>query len=362
MPRRTERMDEQLRNSDLPVLMVFDLDESWEPHERAEVMADTGRLVAALRRRGHSVVPLPLTDADLPSLLAPYDPSRYVVFNWCEGLPGVDRSDHAVARALEDLNFTYTGATGDVLWLSRDKSKVKERLREHGLPVPDGCIAPVGCAAAWSRFPAIVKPAYEHSSMGMTSSSVVFTRAELSRQVRRVHRDFDQPAIIEDFIDGREFHVPLWGNGAIDMLPPVEMDFSDFADPQDRICSYDSKFVPESEGYRRIRALWPAPLGPDEMRRLQETSIAAYRAVGCRDYARVDLRMRDGEFVVLDVNPNADVSRDTSFDCAARVAGYSYGDLGSRIVRLAARRHPVLGTPEADAGRPPRRLARAQST
>ena len=336
-------MDQQLRNSDLPVLMVFDLDEAWDEQERAEAVADTGRLVAALRRRGHSVVPLPLTDADLPSLLAPYDPSRYVVFNWCEGLPGVARSDHAVPHLLDELNFTYTGATGDVLSLSRDKSLVKDLLRSHGLPVPDGCVVPVGCVAEWAVFPSIVKPAFEHSSMGMTSSSVVFTPAELAVQVRKVHREFDQPAIVEEFIDGREFHVPLWGNGAIDMLPPVEMDFSAIADPRDRICSYDSKFVPESESYRRIGSLWPAPLEEEQMLRLQETSIAAYRAVGCRDYARVDLRLRGEEFLVLDVNPNADVSRDTSFDCAARFAGYSYGDLGSRIVRLAARRHPVLG-------------------
>lgn len=336
-------MDQQLRNSDLPVLMVFDLDDAWDAQERAEAVADTGRLVAALRRRGHSVVPLPLTDADLPSLLAPYDPARYVVFNWCEGLPGVARSDHAVPHLLDELNFTYTGATGEVLSLSRDKSMVKDLLRSHGLPVPDGCVVPVREVARWEVFPSIVKPAFEHSSMGMTSSSVVFTPRELAAQVRRVHREFDQPAIVEEFIDGREFHVPLWGNGAIDMLPPVEMDFSGIADPRDRICSYDSKFVPDSDSYLRIGSLWPAPLDEDQLRRLQETSIAAYRAVGCRDYARVDLRLRGEEFLVLDVNPNADVSRDTSFDCAARFAGYSYGDLGSRIVRLAARRHPVYG-------------------
>jgi len=129
-------MELALKNSELPVLMVYDLDASWDSHEAAECATETRRLVAALRRHGHSVVTKPVTDVDLATQLDGLDPSRYIVFNWCEGFPGVDRSDYAVAHALESLGFTYTGATGDVLALSRDKCKVKELLRSHGLPTP----------------------------------------------------------------------------------------------------------------------------------------------------------------------------------------------------------------------------------
>lgn len=336
-------MELRQENRRLPVLMVYDQDDSWEPHEVAESAAETRRLVAALRRHGHTVVTVPLPDTDIATRLEPYDPADYVVFNWSEGFPGVDRSDHAVASALESLQFTYTGAPGEVLALSRDKHRVKELLREQGLPTPDWCLVPPDDRWQWSKFPAIVKPAYEHSSLGMTPLSVVLTPAELARQVAAVHAEFDQPALVEEFIDGREFHVTLWGNGTIEMLPPAEMDFSDFADVRERICSYDSKFNPESDSYRRIRSLIPAPLDEGQKRELEATCVAAYRALGCRDYARLDLRLRDGVFQILDINPNADVSKDTSFSCAAKVAGYSYGALGSRIVRLAARRHPVFG-------------------
>ncbi len=336
-------MDSNLQNRDLPVLMVYDLDESWEPGEIDETLAETRRLVAALRRHGHSVVTVPLPDANIAAQLAPFDPAGYVVFNWSEGFPGVDRSDHAVASALESLSFTYTGAPGEVLARSRDKHQGEALLRARGLPTPDWRLVAPGKSTDWSTFPAIVKPAYEHSSMGMTSRSVVLDAAELAEQLTAVHEGFGQPAMVEEFIDGREFHVTLWGNGTIEMLPPAEMDFSDFADVRDRICSYDSKFSPESESYRRIRSLIPAPLTADQYRELEATCIATYRAVGCRDYARLDVRLRDGVFHVLDINPNADVSKDTSFSCAARIAGYSYGALGSRIVRLAARRHPVFG-------------------
>ena len=336
-------MDLRCENRELPVLVVYDVDATWASHEVAEATAETNRLVAALRRRGHSVRPLPLPDTDLAACLEPYDPEKYVVLNWCEGFPGVARSDHAVATALEALQFTYTGATGEVMALSRDKGAVKELLRRRGLPTPDWRLVPEGERPDWDIYPAIVKPAYEHSSTGMTPRSVVLDPAELAREVAAVHRKHRQPALVEEFIDGREFHVTLWGNGAIEMLPPAEMDFSAFADVRDRICSYDAKFTPTSDGYRRIRSLIPAPLGDDELHRLRETCVAGYRALGCRDYARLDVRLRDGEFQILDINPNADISRDTSFACAARLAGYSYGDLGSRIVRLAALRHPVFG-------------------
>jgi len=127
------------------------------------------------------------------------------------------------------------------------------------------------------------------------------------------------------------------------MLPPVEMDFSRFADVHDRLCTYDSKFTPGSRHYDGIQARVPAPLSDEESARLEDTVVRAYHALGCRDYARLDIRLRDGLFYVLDVNPNPDVSPDASVACAAEAAGYSYGALVSELVHLAAHRHPVFG-------------------
>ena len=255
----------------------------------------------------------------------------------------MDHSDDAVAHTLESLQFTYTGASGEVLALSRDKRKVKELLCAQNLPTPAWQIVPVKKTPDWSVFPAIVKPADEHCSLGVTSKSVVLNQTELKEQVEAVHQRFHQSALIEEFIDGREFHVTLWGNGAIEMLPPAEMDFSDCKEIQERLCSYDSKFIPSSESYQRIQSLIPAPLAEAEKQELERICAAGYRALGCRDYARLDLRLRDGIFYVLDINPNSDISKDASFGCAAKVAGYSYGAMGSRIVQLAAHRHPVFG-------------------
>ncbi len=151
---------------------------------------------------------------------------------------------------------------------------------------------------------------------------------------------FTQPALIEDFIDGREFHVPLWGNGDVEMLPPVEMDFSAFGDIHDRLCSYDAKFVPESEAYREIKSYVPARLTEREMAELEATSKAAYEAIGCRDYGRIDIRFRDGVFYVLDVNPNADISaRMPAWRWLPRRPATRTAPMASRILGLAAQRH-----------------------
>jgi D-alanine-D-alanine ligase len=121
------------------------------------------------------------------------------------------------------------------------------------------------------------------------------------------------------------------------------MDFSAFEDPRDRLCTYESKFDPQSKAYNLIKLHLPAPLTADEEKRLNRVALAAYRAADCRDYARLDIRLRDGIFYVLDINPNADISPDTSTAMAAEKAGLPYGKFGSLLVSLASRRHPIFG-------------------
>lgn len=229
------------------------------------------------------------------------------------------------------------------LTLSWDKRRVKRLLERSGLPTPRWRVYDRAEPDGWSCFPAIVKPALEHCSVGVTSEAVVLTPDELRARIAYVLEAFGQPALVEDFVDGRELHVSLWGNGTVEMLPPAEMDFSAFADVRDRLCTYDSKFSPGSLHYDRIELRLPAPLDEGEYARLERTALATYRVLGCRDYARLDIRLRDGVPYVLDVNPNPDISADTSTALAARVAGYSYGALLSRLVGFAATRRPPRG-------------------
>jgi len=309
-------------------------------------------LMGALRDQGHPVEELRLTDSMLAMRLAPWDPWQVVVLNWCEGIPGLDRSEPLVPLVLEALGFTYTGSSPEVLSLSWDKRSVKRILNGAGILTPRWRAYSRPTLDDWKTFPAIVKPAMEHCSLGLTPSSVVMDARELAQQVERVIQEMNQPAMVEDFIDGPEFHVNLWGNGLVQMLPPAEMDFSGFQDLRDRLCTFDSKFSPGSRHYEGIRVRVPGSLSGSQLKRLQRIALATYEAVGCRDYARLDVRMRGGRFYVLDVNPNPDIGADTSMALCAEKAGHCYGSMLSRLVSLAAVRHPGLcmDVPAAEKG------------
>ncbi|MCX7590547.1 MAG: hypothetical protein N2255_02855 [Kiritimatiellae bacterium] len=329
----------------MQAVLLYNIDPSWPVGDQENAERMTKRLGHAIRRQGYSVKFSPVTSPDLRTVLTTFDPGETIVFNWCEELPGIVHSEPMVAEVLEEMNFTYTGSTSSTLRLSYEKAAVKELLRARGIATPNWRLVTSVDDCEWNTFPAIVKPANEHCSYGVGPESVVTSPRELTQRVAYVLREFAQPALVEDFIDGREFHVPIWGNNPVEVLPAVEMDFSSFGDIHDRLCSYDAKFVPESSTSRGIKTIIPARLSADEIERLRRVCVAAYEAIGCRDYGRVDVRLRENVFYVLDVNPNADISADASLALAALRAGYSYGEMGARVLGFAAERHnSVVGS------------------
>jgi D-alanine-D-alanine ligase len=177
------------------------------------------------------------------------------------------------------------------------------------------------------------------TAAGITREAVVQSIEELLIRIRFVLEELNQPALVEDFIDGREFHVGVIGNRTLRVLPPAEIDYSTFNDIHDRLCTYESNFDKTSFAYQFTVPKLPAILTNDQMCSLEEIVIDAYRATDCRDYARMDIRLRDGTFYILDVNHNADFCPDTSLVLAAELLGYSYGQFGSLLVGLAAQRH-----------------------
>ncbi len=335
-------MLQKIAAAGLPVVLIYNVDPAWTPPERDEVTRETRRLGSAMEEQGHSVALVPITTVDLVAQLAPYHPDDHIVFNWCECLPGISHSEAHVAEILESLHFVFTGADSKALALSQDKQRVKALLTARSIPTPLWAVYENADADEWECFPAIVKPAREHCSIGISSEAVVMSKNELRKRIRHVLESYRQPVLVEDFIDGREFRVALWGDSHPQALPIVEMAFSAFPDIRDRLCTYDSKFDPSSRHYNKIETLLPAPLREDEYRLLCETAAAAYSVTRCRDYGRIDLRLRDGVFYVLDVNPNPDLSADASMAYAAEHAGFSYGALGSGLAALAACRHPLL--------------------
>jgi D-alanine-D-alanine ligase len=337
--------------ADLPVILLYNLDRSWPPADIQEVQNLTQTLAAGLIAVGHPVQTICLEDDNLERAMSGCDPTRQIVFNWCEEVPGIPHSGCWVARKLEELGFIFTGAGSRALAFSHDKPAVKACFNKQAIPTPYWQVYESADSLDWEVYPAIVKPAHEHCSFGITHEAVVHTHQELANRIMNVIETFHQPVLVEDFIDGREFHVSVVGNGRLRVLPIAEMDFSAIREDNGRLCTYDSKFAPASSDYQMIQLNLPAVLSIIEKLKLEEIAIAAYRVASCRDYARLDIRQRNGTFYVLDVNPNADISPDTSVALSAELAGYSFGQFGSLLIKLAAHRHPLLGRKEIKTAR-----------
>ena len=330
----------ELNGSRPPVLLLYNVDSTWTPEEAVECQQHTLRMADGLRAEGH---PVELVEArtDVVAPLRGYDPREAVIFNWCEGLDGLPNSYDLVARTLDDLGFAYTGSGPWTLTNTQNKASFKTLLDQFGVSTPRWRVfTDTRDADEWTLFPAIVKPVAEHCSYGITADSVVDDVAGLRRQIDAIMRTFGVGALAEEFIAGREINVSIWGNGALEVLPLYEIVFDGIDDPRRRIVDFDSKWVPSSFQYAHTPSRCPTDLDKAVAERTRAVAAAAYRALRCRDYGRIDMRLRDGTPYVVDVNANCDITIDGGFAKTAAVAGYDYGKMTSRIVRWAAHRKP----------------------
>lgn len=333
-------MDELQYN--LPVLLLHNMNPEWTEEEQLETEQDVLTLGNALNELGHPVEMVAVSGENLADQLSVFNPRDCIVFNWCEELPGVPHSEPEVAAIMERLGFVFTGSSYDVLELAHNKPEVKRLLAEANIPTPPWGVFESPDAGDWNIFPSIVKAAHEHCSIGISSESVVTSPTELESRVAFILDTYSQPALVEEFINGREFLNAAWGNRNVSMLPAVEMDYGDLTDIRDRLFTYEAKYVSGSRLYESIDMRVPVALEPSVQQELERVVLATYRITGCRDYGRIDVRYINGTFYVIDVNPNPDINPQTCMTHAAAEVGYSYGAMGSRIVNLAAARHPVF--------------------
>ncbi len=327
------------------VVVLYNRSERLVKGHARDLLAEQGvitcaRAVAeALQTAGYRVAQVPiLTDVELA--LAPYPPTEWVVFNLGEGLEGRLFEEARIAWALEAMGYCFTGSDGDATVLSINKARGRKALAAAGVPIPPGRIfrhpsEVIPEALAGLRFPLIVKPAAEHGSLGIEAESVVHTLSQLRDRVAYVVECYRQAALVEAFIAGREFSVSVWGEPP-EVLPPSESDFSALADPHPRILSYSAKWEVHSFEYHHILSRCPAPVTPAFQARLSSLARRAWTAIGCRGYARMDMRMADdGTVYVIEVNTNPDLSPDAGFAIAAQAAGYTYTQMIVRILELA---------------------------
>ncbi len=294
-----------------------------------------------LRDAGHEARVVPF-GPDLAATAARLrDPPPDLVFNLTEHYGGNRRMDMHIVAFLEMLGVPYTGTGPEGMMLCRDKGLCKRLLLHHRVRVPDFVILPPGrlrVPRALS-YPAVVKPALEDGSDGISRASLVRSEEELRQRAGQLHERMGQPVICEEFIPGRELYVTLLGNRRLLVLPAREVRFGRTADDGGPLIA--TARVKRDPAYREKWGIRyeDALLDADTNARLARLCRRIFRVLQVRDYARIDVRLReDGEAVFLEANANPDLTMGDEVSESAVRAGLSYDALIARLVRTALRR------------------------
>ena len=327
---------------DLSIARLIARDEFAEWDAPATIAA----VESALSRLG-KVVRLEATE-DFPERLRQIRPD--IVFNIAEGFRGVNR-EAQVPAICEFFGIPYSGSDPFTLTLCLDKAKTKETLAFHGIPTPRFAvvedIGELQTRTADLELPLFVKPLHEGSSKGITDRNLCFDRDHLARQTRFLLENYQQPVLVEEYLPGKEFTCAVLGNGnRATVLPIVGMNFESLPDGALPIYSFDAKFVWDRPENPLEIFQCPARITKELQASIERVTLDAFRVLGCRDWARVDVRLdAAGNPNVLEVNPLPGILPDPADNSclpkAARAAGIGYDELIQSCLKYAAARQGV---------------------
>jgi D-alanine-D-alanine ligase len=306
---------------------------------------DTIQAVKAALEVRHNVTPIEANEEAYQKLLA-VQPE--IVFNIAEGLHGPSR-EAQIPALLELLGIPYTGSDPLTLGICLDKSRAKEILSYHKIPTaPFVVISSLDeLGTANISLPAIVKPLYEGSSKGILNSSIVHNLNDLRREVKRVLSDYEEPALVEKFLSGREFTVALLGNDpSLRVFPVVELRLDKLPRGVNPIYSYEAKWVWDQTDHPIEMYDCPANIDARLNARIEEICAQAYRVLRVRDWCRMDVRLDEqGEPNILELNPLPGILPNpddhSCFPMAARKAGLNYHQLLNTVLEAAAQRYGI---------------------
>ncbi|MBW3598953.1 MAG: ATP-grasp domain-containing protein [Planctomycetes bacterium] len=320
-------------------LLVY-LENGSEEHD-----SSVDEIADALREAGHKPSIFGVR-GDLNKLIAGLRRRRPdLIFNLLEQFNDQQLGLVEATAVLELLGIPYTGGGAGELFLQEDKTLTKKLLAYEGLLYPDFAVFSKEAELETGgnlRLPLFVKPLRLDSSLGIEGSkSLVRTTTELMEQVLRIHRELNDAALCEEYIDGREFYIGVLGNHEPLAFPPIEIDFSEMPEDAPHVLDAKAKFdqsTPEYQGTKPVVAEID-----DQLRaRLQQVALDACRALRVKDYARVDLRVAEtGDIYILEVNANCYLERESEYAMAAAAAGIEYTDLIGRIVEHALERRKI---------------------
>ena len=324
----------QLEEKKLGFVPYFEV-ENITPIEEYEIMAQK------LKKNGVNAYTLNIKD-DILSLLKDIKKNKPdIVFNFVEIYKEDSRNEMNIVGLLELLRMPFTGAPPMALANCQSKIFTKRLLNAIGIKTPRFKILkklPKSFRHSL-KYPLIVKPAYEDASVGIENESIVENVEKLKERTDYIIKYFTQPALVEEFIEGRELNVAVLGDLEPAALPISEIDFSEMPDHLHNIVSYQAKWDPHHEAYHKTIPICPAKLPKRIEKKAKETALKAFKAMGCRDYARVDMRFsKDNQLYVLEVNPNPDLTEGAGFMRSSETSGLSYVETLKKIIYLSRER------------------------
>ncbi len=294
-------------------------------------------VISTLKSMGHEVNAVGLR-SDLAVIAnAREEHKPQIAFNLLEDFEGRALYDQHVVSYLELLNQPYTGCNPRGLTLAKDKALTKKILSYHRIAVPGFAVFPIGQKVVRPkrlRFPLFVKSIVEEGSVGISQASVVNDDEKLRERVEFIHRQTNSHAIAEQYIEGREIYVSVIGNRKLQTYTPWELVITNLPEGSLNIATGRLKWNPD---YQKKVGLVskPADLSPEIQRKLELLSKRIYRHLCLSGYARLDYRMtNDGEFYLLEANPNPQIAQNEDFADSAAHSGLSYSQLLQKILTL----------------------------
>ncbi len=302
-------------------------------------------VVSTLRKLGHDVKPLGVK-SDLGVLRsAVEDWKPHIAFNLLEEFDGVAVYDQNVVSYLELLHMPYTGCNPRGLMLARDKVLSKKLFSFHRIPFPDFMVVAQGRTVkrpAWLSFPLIIKSVTEEASHGISQASIVQDDDKLKERVEFIHTHVGTGALVERYIEGREFYVGVMGNGHVHVLPVWELMMDRLPEDARRIATERVKWNRTYQAKYGIRSGEAKNLPEGKAEKIQLLAKRVYRVLGLSGYARIDVRMdAAGGVYVLEANPNPQIAHDEDFSDSAEKDGYPYTDLLQELLNIGLRWQPA---------------------
>ena len=303
-------------------------------------------VIHALKKLGHQVEVLGLAN-DLDTLKEKIKKNRpQVVFNMMEEFHGRASFEAHVPSFLEMLGVAYTGCNPQALSLCRDKGMSKKVLNYHGIVTPGFCIFARRQKKvelpSHLKFPLIVKSLTEEASLGISQDSIVTNVEKLKKRVMFVQENLETDVLVEEYIEGREFYIGVLGHKKLLVLPPWELDFGKLKDKAFPIATRNVKFSRDYCAKNNVQRGPARDLDPFVLKKMENISRSAYKALKISGYARLDFRVTPrGEVYFLEANPNAELAKGECLANAAKLHGLSYEGLISKLLSLSQSYEPA---------------------